>query len=87
VLIPINPAFADSGERFFTLEKYWIWGKWIESSLFTEKDRFEPLTDIAICKIAGMPDGAAHQPLNMSLNAFPGEAAYASGFAEMEDMR
>jgi hypothetical protein len=62
-------------------------GTWIESPLFTEKDRFEPLTDIAICKIDGMPDGAAHQPLNMSLNAFtPSEAAYALGYAEMEDM-
>ena len=37
----------------------------MESPLFNEKDRFEPLTDAAICKIAGVPDGGAHQPLHV----------------------
>jgi len=86
VLIPINPAFGQ-GERFFPFVGVTAWGKWIESPLITEKDRFEYLTDVAICKIPGIPDGAAHQPLNMSLNPFvPGEAAYALGYAEMEDV-
>jgi len=86
VFIPINPAYAHS-ERFFPFERFWMWGKWQESPLVTEKDRFEYLTDIAICKIPEMPDGAAHQPLNMSLNPFvPGEAAYALGYAQMEDV-
>jgi hypothetical protein len=86
VLIPINPAFGH-GERFFPFEGVTAWGKWVESPLFTEKNKFEYLTDIAICKIPGMPDGAAHQPLNMSLNPFvPGEEAYALGYAEMEDV-
>ncbi len=86
VLIPINPAFGH-GERFFPFEGVTAWGKWVERPLFTEKDEFKYLTDIAICKIPGMPDGAAHQPLNMSLNPFvPGEEAYALGYAEMEDV-
>jgi hypothetical protein len=34
-----------------------------------------------------MPHGAAHQPLNLSLNAFKaGEAAYAIGYALMDDI-
>jgi hypothetical protein len=86
VLIPINPAFG-GGERFFPFEGVTTWGNWIESPMITEKDKFEYLTDIAICKIPGMPDGAAHQPLNMSLNPFvPGEMAYALGYAKMEDV-
>jgi hypothetical protein len=86
VFIPINPAYG-RGVRFFPIEKFWVWGTWKESPLITEKDRFEYLTDIAICKIPEMPDGAAHQPLNLSLNPFvPGEAAYALGYAEMKDV-
>jgi hypothetical protein len=86
VFIPINPAYA-RGVRFFPIEKFWVWGTWKESPLITEKDRFEYLTDIAICKIPEMPDGAAHQPLNLSLNPFvSGEAAYALGYSEMNDV-
>jgi hypothetical protein len=86
VFVPINPAHR-RGLRFFPIEKFWLWGTWKESPLIHEKDRFEYLTDIAICKIVGMPDGAAHQPLNLSLNPFvPGEAAYALGYAEMKDV-
>jgi len=49
--------------------------------------KFEYLTDIAICKIAEMPHGAAHQPLGLSLNPFvPGEAAYSLGYAEMKNI-
>ena len=34
-----------------------------------------------------MPNGTAHQPLNLSLNAFTsGETAFAIGYAEMEDI-
>ena len=34
-----------------------------------------------------MPDGTAHQPLNLSLNPFTkGEKAYALGYAEMADI-
>jgi hypothetical protein len=45
------------------------------------------LTDVAICKIAEMPYGAAHQPLNLSLYPFSkGEKAYAIGYAEMNDV-
>lgn len=86
VLIPVNPGFGD-GERFFPFEEVSAWGHWIESPLVTQPDRFDYLTDIAICKIPEMPSGAAHQPLAMSLNPFvSGEMAYALGFAEMEDV-
>ena len=34
-----------------------------------------------------MPDGGAHQPLNLSLNRFKiEERAYAYGYAEMDDI-
>lgn len=74
--------------RFFPFEKMWNWGKWKQSPLIHEDDRWEHLTDVAVCKIAGMPDGRAHQPLNMSLNPFlPGEDAYALGYAEMPEIK
>jgi hypothetical protein len=87
VFIPISPAYGTRGIRFFPFEKFWLWGTWKESPLITDKDKFDYLTDIAICKIAEMPHGAAHQPLGLSLNPFvPGEAAYALGYAEMNDI-
>jgi hypothetical protein len=87
VFIPISPAYGARGIRFFPFEKFWLWGTWKESPLISEKDRFDYLTDIAICKIAEMPHGAAHQPLGLSLNPFvPGEAAYSLGYAEMDDI-
>lgn len=87
VFIPIGPMYGVPGFRFFPFEKYWLWGTWRETPLIHQSDRFDFLTDIAICKIPGMPEGAAHQPLGMSLNAFvPNEAAYALGYAEMEDI-
>jgi len=74
--------------RFFPFEKMWNWGKWKQSPLIHEDDRLEHLTDVAVCKIAEMPNGHAHQPLNMSLNPFvPGEDAYALGYAEMPDIK
>src|SRR5579871_1451606 len=87
VFIPISPAYGVRGIRFFPFEKFWLWGTWRESPLIGEKDRFEYLIDIAVCKIAEMPHGAAHQPFGLSLNPFvPGEAAYALGYAEMNDI-
>jgi hypothetical protein len=87
VFMPTSPAYGTHGFRFFPFEKLWLWGNWKESPLVHEQDRFQFLTDIAICKISSMPHGAAHQPLNLSLNPFKrGEAAYALGYAEMDDI-
>lgn len=87
VLIPHHIGYSARGTRFFPFEQCWYWGEWKESPLIHESDRFQYLTDIAICKIAEIPEGVAHQPLNLSLNAFkPGETAYAIGYALMEDI-
>jgi hypothetical protein len=87
VFIPIGPLSGVRGFRFFPFEKYWLWGSWREMPLLHQNDRFDFLTDLAICKILPMPEGAAHQPLSMSLNAFvSSEAAYALGYAEMDDI-
>jgi hypothetical protein len=87
VFMPTSPAYGTRGIRYFPFEKLWLWGSWRENPLIYEKDRFELLTDIAICKIPHMPYGAAHQPLTLSLNPFiPAEAAYSLGYAEMEDI-
>lgn len=74
--------------RFFPFVKLWLWGRWKESPLIHEDDRWEYSTDVAICKIPEMPSGQAHQPLNMSLNPFcRGEEAYSLGYAEMPDIQ
>ena len=87
VFIPLNPAYGSRRFRFFPFEEYWIWGGWKESPLFNQRDEFEYLTDIAICKIGEMPFGAAHQHLGLSLNPFVSEeAAYSMGYAEMADI-
>lgn len=87
VLIPINPAYGRRGYRYFPFEHCWYWGEWKSSPLFHEPEQFACLTDIAICKIAEMPGGAAHQPLNLSLNSFRvGEEAFVFGYAEMDDI-
>jgi hypothetical protein len=88
VLIPVSAAYnAGSFLRFFSFETCWYWGEWKESPLFHQPDQFQYLTDIAICKISEMPDGTAHQPLNLSLNPFRvGETAYALGYALMDDI-
>ena len=75
VFIPLNPAYGSRRFRFFPFEEYWIWGGWKESPLFNQRDEFEYLTDIAICKIGEMPFGAAHQHLGLSLNPFVSEEA------------
>jgi len=87
VLMPLSPAYGQTGFRFFGFEQSWYWGKWRASPLIHENEKFEILTDIAVCKISAMPDGTAHQPLNLSLNPFTkGEKAYALGYAQMEDI-
>jgi hypothetical protein len=87
VLIPVNPATGTRGVRFFPIEWFSVWGNWFESPLIAERDRFDYLTDIAICKIFELPNGAPHQPLNLSLNPFePGETAWTLGYAEMADI-
>ena len=87
VFIPISSAYGVKGFRYFPIEKYWLWGQWKESPLIHEADSFEYLTDIAVCKVAGIPEGAAHQPLSLSVNSFSvGEGAYSIGYAEMEDI-
>jgi hypothetical protein len=91
VLIPFwmpgHGVFFRKGFRFFPFEKMWNWGHWKQSPLLLEDDRWEHLTDVAVCKISEMPNGRAHQPLNMSLNPFVrGEEAYSLGYAEMPDI-
>jgi len=87
VLIPISPAYGLRGYRFFPFVQSWYWGEWKSSPLLHEDDKFSYLTDIAVCKIAEMPNGAPHQPLSLSLNSFKiGEKAYVLGYAEMDDL-
>jgi hypothetical protein len=87
VLIPKHPASGSAGFSFFSFERCWFWGSWTASPLFHEAERFEFLTDIAICKISALPDGAAHQPLSLSLNSFQKmEKAYAFGYGLMDDI-
>lgn len=92
VMIPIwKPGYGITLHKaflFFPFEKMWHWGSWKASPLFHEKDRWDYLTDIAICKISELPSGRAHQPLQMSLFPFVrGEEAYAMGYAESPDMK
>jgi hypothetical protein len=85
---PAGGIYMQQALRFFPIERAWNWGEWKQSPLIHEEDRWEHLSDIAICKIPEMPDGNAHQPLNMSLNPFvPGEDAYTLGYAEMPDIQ
>ena len=78
-----RPAF-----RFFPFEWTCNWGEWRQSPLIHESDRWEHLTDVAVCKIPEMPNGRAHQPLSISLNPFVlAEDAYAIGYAEMPDIQ
>ena len=87
VLIPINPAYGYTGNRFVPFEQSWYWGEWKDSPLPHEDETFDILTDIAICKIPLMSDGTGYQPLNLSLNRFvKGEKAFAFGYAEMNDI-
>lgn len=86
VLVPINPATGQKGVAFLSFESSWYWGDWNKSPLLHESDRFDMLTDIAICKVKTWPNGEGHQPLNLSLNPFSkGERAIVIGYAEMPD--
>ena len=87
VLLALNPAFFGARSfMFLPFLQSWCWGTWKESPLFHERDKFDILTDVAICKIPEMPNGAAHQPLSLSLKAFTkGEEACAVGYSEMGD--
>ena len=88
VLMPISPAAsAVRGFKIIPFEQGSYWGAWSESPLIHEKEKFDSLTDIAICKLPEQPDGSAYQPLSLSLNPFvKGEKAYAIGYAEMDDI-
>jgi hypothetical protein len=85
---PSSGMIMQRALRFFPIEQAWNWGGWKQSPLFHEDDRWEHYSDVGICKIPEMPNGGAHQPLNMSLNPFvPDEDAYALGYAEMPDVQ
>lgn len=87
VLVPVNPAQGVRESLFLPFERARYWGEWRESPLIHEKNRFDMHTDVAICKVAEMPRGLAHQPLNLSLRPFtPGEITYTIGYAEMTDL-
>ncbi|MHB8534214.1 MAG: trypsin-like peptidase domain-containing protein [Sulfuricaulis sp.] len=87
VLVPINPATGQRGMVFLPFESSWYWGDWKNSPLIHENERFDMLTDIAICKVPTWPRGEGHQPLNLSLNAFSREErAFVLGYAEMPDI-
>ncbi|KAF0227099.1 MAG: hypothetical protein FD175_2861 [Beijerinckiaceae bacterium] len=86
VLIPYQRE-GSRGILVCPFEKLWIWGHWEQSPLLNQNDRFNYTTDIAVCKIPPLPLNAAYQPFAMSLNAFvKDEAAYAIGYAEMDDI-
>lgn len=86
VLVPINPAQGRAESLFLPFERARQWGEWRESPLLHEPERFEMFTDIAVCKVAELPRGLSHQPLNLSLNPFKeGEITYTIGYAEMQD--
>ena len=86
VLVRINPATGQKGVAFLPFENSWYWGDWKSSPLLHERDRFDMLTDIAVCKVITWPNGEGHQPLNLSLNAFSkNERATVIGYAEMPD--
>jgi|SRR6185312_6659297 len=86
VLVPINPAQGITESLFLPFESARHWGQWQQSPLIHEPERFEMFTDIAVCKVAELPRGLAHQPLNLSLRPFSeGEMTYTIGYAEMQD--
>jgi hypothetical protein len=88
VLIPHNSLLRRPGATFYGFERCAYWGEWIVNPLFHKQDEFKYLTDVAICKIPEKPDGTAHQPLNLSLNAFKVmEKAFAIGYAEMDNIQ
>ena len=86
VLVRVNPATGYNGVVFLPFQGSWYWGDWKSSPLIHESDRFDMLTDIAVCKVNTWPNGEGHQPLNLSLNPFSKkERSVAVGYAEMPD--
>ncbi len=86
VLVRINPATGYSGLAFLPFQGSWYWGDWKSSPLLHESDRFDMLTDIAVCKVNTWPSGEGHQPLNLSLKPFTrNERSVVVGYAEMPD--
>jgi hypothetical protein len=87
VLVPLNPATGQRGVAFLPFENSWYWGDWKSSPLLHENDRFDILTDIAICKVPMWPEGEGHQPLTLSLKSFSRkERAIVLGYAEMPNI-
>jgi hypothetical protein len=87
VFVPLNPMFGARGYRFFGFERSCFWGTWEGSPLVHVDDQFRYQTDVAVCKIAEMPTGAAHQPLGLSLLPVrAGERVFAFGYALMDDI-
>ncbi len=87
VIIPVNPARGVRAFEILPIEKIWYWGEWEESPLIHEPDKLNSLTDVAVAKLPERSDGAAYQPLNLSLHPFKvGEGACAIGYAEMPDV-
>ncbi len=87
VLMPLAPMSGVKGFRMVPFEYSFYCGEWKQSPLMHEKERFEGLTDVAVCKLPPQADGSSYQPLSLSLNAFKkGEMAYAIGYSEMEDI-
>ena len=87
VVMPINPVSGMGAYHFLPFEFGRFWGEWKESPLLNRPDEFKMHTDVAICKVAPLSDGAPYQPLNLSSKIFRlGEAAYAIGYAEMSDI-
>lgn len=87
VIMPLNALFGPRRYAFLGFERAHFWGEWKESPLFHVGDDFQYQTDVAICKICELPNGVAHQPLNMSLVPVrAGETVYALGYAEMDDI-
>ncbi|HVI60425.1 MAG TPA: trypsin-like peptidase domain-containing protein [Luteimonas sp.] len=86
VIVPVNPASGREEAKFLPFERARYWGDWKQSPLLYERERLEMFTDIAVCKVAELPNGMVHQPLNLSLRPFAdGETTYTIGYAEMED--
>jgi len=65
VLIPISPAYAKQGCRFFPFEESWYWGEWEQSPLLYEDESSIFLQMSQSAKLRGNALGAAHQPLNL----------------------
>lgn len=88
VLIPTSGIQGFLGFQFYQFRQSRYWGNWKESPLFHNRRReFSGVTDIAVAKIDLPPNGAAHQPLNLSLRPFnSGDQCMTIGYSEMQDI-